>query len=125
MRYLLDTHALIWYSEQNGRLPSKLEKMLDSPENWIYISSASLWEITIKSSLGKLDTSLSKLLEGVKESGFQILQIENMFLDELQNLPKIHKDPFDRLLIATAKASKLTLITADENIQKYDIDWIW
>ena len=101
--------------------------MLKFPGNSVYLSSASLWEIAIKTSLGKLELkkSFEKLLVDLNSTDIVILQIENEYLKKLTALPAIHKDPFDRLIIATALAEDLTIITADENIQKYDVSWIW
>ena len=127
MKYLLDTHAVIWYFENSSELPKKIEELIDNPEISVYISSVSLWEIAIKISLSKLDLKLSleELLYIVKNRDFDIIQIENEYLKKLYELPFIHKDPFDRLLISTAMAEDLTIITIDENIQKYDVSWIW
>ena len=127
MKYLLDTHVLIWYFEDSQRLPKEMAELIDNPINYVYISSASLWEIAIKMSLGKLNLSLSlnQLLENISNRDFQILQIKDNYLMKLFDLPFIHKDPFDRLLISTALAENLTIITIDENIQKYDVPWIW
>jgi PIN domain nuclease of toxin-antitoxin system len=127
MKYLLDTHAIIWYFENSAELPERIEDLIDTPEISIFISSASLWEIAIKMSLGKLDLNLplGELLEIIKKRDFNILQIEDEYLKNILNLPFIHKDPFDRLIISTALAEDLTIITIDENIQKYDVSWIW
>ena len=127
MKCLLDTHVLIWYFENSPELPHKIEVIIDNPEVNVFISSISLWEIAIKMSLGKLNLKLTLdyLLEITKDRDFTILQIEDKFLKGLSILPFIHKDPFDRLLIATALAENLTIITIDENIQKYDVPWIW
>ena len=127
MRYLLDTHALIWFYEDSSELPQKIKEtvLLDSNEK--YICSASLWEIAIKLNLGKLKISFTfdELISDIRIRNFHILQIEDGYLNGLSSLPFIHKDPFDRLLIATALAEDLTIITIDENIQKYDVPWIW
>jgi len=127
MKYLLDSHAVIWYLEDSQKLPQKSVRLVDNPDNSVFISAVSLWEIAIKMNLGKLDLkfSLDKLLNAVNASDFDILQIEDDYLKLLSTLPNIHKDPFDRLLIASAVTEDLTIITADENIQKYDVQWIW
>ena len=127
MKYLLDTHAIIWYFEDSPELPKKITELIDDPEITIYICSVSLWEIAIKMNLGKLDINLpfEELLNSIKNGDFTVLQIEDEYLRELSSLPFIHKDPFDRLLISTALADNLTIITVDENIQKYDVPWIW
>jgi PIN domain nuclease of toxin-antitoxin system len=98
--------------------------ILENPKDKKYISSVSLWEIAIKYNLGKLDfkKTLSKFIEEVKTKVDGILQIENKYLLELSKLPNYHKDPFDRLLIATSIAENLTFITSDEKIQPYDFN---
>ena len=127
MKYLLDTHSVIWYLKASPELPKKIRDLIHNNETGIYISSVSLWEIVIKMSLGKLDINmpLDELLDIIKSKDFNILQIEDECLKKLSNLPFIHKDPFDRLIISTALAENLIIITADENIKKYDVSWIW
>ena len=125
MRYLLDTHALIWYFENDGKLSQKAENIIDNPVNIIYVSSATLWEIAIKVGLRKLDVDFDLLLAQVEQAEFLVVQTKNAYLQELIVMPQIHKDPFDRLLVATAKVENMVLITTDENIHKYDVDWIW
>ncbi|MCL2108311.1 MAG: type II toxin-antitoxin system VapC family toxin [Oscillospiraceae bacterium] len=127
MRYLLDTHVIIWYFDDSPKLPQKIAEIIDNPKNKVCISSASLWEITLKMNIGKLDIdfTLDELLNAIKDNDFDVLQIEDRYLQGLSTLPFIHKDPFDRLLIATAKAERMSILTADENIQRYDVQWIW
>ncbi|MCL2360950.1 MAG: type II toxin-antitoxin system VapC family toxin [Defluviitaleaceae bacterium] len=125
MRYLLDTHTLIWYSKNADELPHTVRNELINPRNILYVSSASFWEMTIKAGINKLDISLKKLYKHVEMAGILILQIEQDYLYKQLELPPIHKDPFDRLLIATAQAEKLTIITVDENIHRYDVSWVW
>jgi PIN domain nuclease of toxin-antitoxin system len=127
MRYLLDTHTIIWHLEDSPRLPSRLAEIIDNNENSIYYSSVSLWEIAIKVNSGKLELrfTFDEFLDGVKHSVIELLQIEDEHLKRLSTLPLIHRDPFDRLLIATALAEKLTIITADDDIHKYDVPWVW
>ena len=127
MRYLLDTHAVIWHFDDSPELSKKAKEIIDNPKNELYISSVSLWETAIKINIGKLDLdfTLDELLAEINDNDFDILQIENEYLQKLSVLPFIHKDPFDRLIIAIALAENLTIITTDENIQKYDVKWIW
>jgi len=127
MKYLLDTHTLIWLIEASSKVSNGIREKLKFHGNSIFLSSASLWEIAIKSSLGKLElkSSFDKLLSDLNDTNINILQIEDEYLQILTKLPWIHKDPFDRLLISTALAEGLTIVTADENIQKYDISWVW
>ena len=125
MKYLLDTHVLIWHFNGSPALP---ENVIDIIRNGnLYISAVSLWEIALKMNVGKLDLliSLDDLLSAVMRSEITVLQIEDDFLKGLSALPPVHKDPFDRLLVSTASAMGLTLVTADENIQKYDVQWVW
>ena len=127
MRYILDTHTVIWYFGNSLKLPNNLRDLIDNSENTVYISSASLWEIAIKTSLEKLklSSSFDDLLNTVNDYDYNILQIKHEYLRIYYNLPLLHRDPFDRLLISTAISENLTLITKDENIQKYDVPWIW
>ena len=127
MRYLLDTHVIIWLAENSNNLPLNIKEIVAQSDNEIYISSVSLWEIAIKMNLGKLDLNfaLDELLIAVKNNDFCVFQIEDEYLQNLSKLPFLHKDPFDRLLIATALAEDLTIITIDKNIQKYEVSWIW
>ena len=127
MRYLLDTHVVIWHFDDSPELSKKTKEIIDNPKNELYISSVSLWETAIKINIGKLDLdfTLDELLAEINDNDFDILQIENEYLQKLSALPFIHKDPFDRLIIATALAEDLTIITIDENIQKYDVKRIW
>ena len=125
MRYLLDTHAALWYFENSGELSSEAEEIIDNPENDIFLSAASLWEIVLKVGLGKLDVSFDALLNEVEKAGFVVLQTESAYLRKLLEMPWIHKDPFDRLIVSTAMVEGMILITIDENIQRYDVTWVW
>ncbi|MCL2501427.1 MAG: type II toxin-antitoxin system VapC family toxin [Defluviitaleaceae bacterium] len=127
MKYLIDTHVIIWLAINSFELPKNIKDVIEQPENDIYICSASLWEIAIKMNLGKLDLKqpLVKLLDDIKTCGFNTLQVDDKYLCKLIDLPYIHKDPFDRLIISTALVEGLIIITTDENIQKYDVPWIW
>ena len=127
MKYLLDTHALIWYFEDSPDMTIEVANIIDDPTCKKFISVTSLWEIAIKSNIGKLNMRLSfhDFLDVIESSELSILPIENNHLKGLFKLPFIHKDPFDRLLISTAIAEKMKLITIDENIQKYDVPWVW
>ena len=127
MKYLLDTHAIIWYMEESSELPQEITALIDNPVMDVCICAISLWEIAIKMNLGKLEIKLTldELLAYVKTREFRIINIEDEHLLSLHDLPYIHKDPFDRLLVATAITEGLTIITIDENIHKYDVSWVW
>jgi len=127
VNYLLDTHAFIWLIEDSPKMPSTIKNMITSSENVKYLCSISLWEIAIKMSLGKLKLGITfiELLSIIKNSELKILHIEDKYLQRLLDLPFLHKDPFDRLLISSAVADDLTIITIDENIHQYDVAWVW
>jgi PIN domain nuclease of toxin-antitoxin system len=127
MRYLLDTHTIIWYLDDSLRLPPKTEEIIDNSNNRRCISSVSLWEIAIKINLGKLKLSstFDDFLDKIRNSEFEILQIRDEYLKRLSVLPPIHKDPFDRLMVSTALVENLTIITADDNVRKYNVPCIW
>ncbi|MDR0330972.1 MAG: type II toxin-antitoxin system VapC family toxin [Chitinispirillales bacterium] len=127
MRYLLDAHAVIWYLEDSPHLSPKARSVIDNSENGIYICKFSLWEIAIKMNLDKLKLKLTfnELLNCIKMGNFDVLQIEDEHLKRLADVPFLHRDPFDRMLISTALAEGLTIITVDNDIHKYDVPWIW
>ncbi len=127
MRFLIDTHVLIWFLEGSANLPPKLQDELNNDQNSIAISIASLWELTIKISLKKI--VLSKTLQEVQvyilERDFVLLNISFEHLYHLSNLPHYHKDPFDRLLIAQAITENLIIISADQYFKSYPVKVIW
>ena len=129
MRYLLDTHVLLWWRADDSRLPHRLDPILGNPEaNDIVFSVASLWEIAIKRSLEKLDLEIDicdfsqQLQEG---HGFRLIGIAPTDLDRLATLPHHHGDPFDRLLIAQALEQGATAITNDRHWKKYRCKVQW
>ena len=125
MRYLLDTHAILWYVDAADELPIKLRDMIDASE--CLYSVASLWEIAIKQSLGRLnrDITICEYAELCRKSGFQRLSILPAHLDRIKELPDIHRDPFDRLLVAQAIDEGLTIVTCDRMIPQYPVQTIW
>ncbi|MCL2046960.1 MAG: type II toxin-antitoxin system VapC family toxin [Oscillospiraceae bacterium] len=127
MNYILDAHAIIWLFEDSSKMSAAIKELIKQTEIRIYISTITLWEIALKLNIGKLTLKISfdELLSNIKNGDFEIIQIEDAYLRVLNELQFIHKDPFDRLLIASAIAEGLTIITADANIQKYDVPWIW
>lgn len=120
MKYLLDTHTLLWWLEDNPTLSRKAKQIISLNKNIIYVSSVSAWEIAIKKSLGKLEAP-DNLEEMIRENNFVPLSISIVHALDIIKLPNHHDDPFDRLLIAQAKYEKLILITRDANIAKYKI----
>ena len=124
MKNILDTHIVIWFL--NGeRLTAKTKELITKGKN--YISVVSLWEVAIKMNIGKFSFNggFSAFRELVRNNGFDVLPIKDEYMERLLMLPLIHRDPFDRLIIATSIIEEMTVITADENIQKYDIAWVW
>ena len=118
--YLLDTQILIWWLIGNRRLTAKVKQVIESPDNLIYYSVASLWEISIKQMGGKLSLkiSLEKIADAIP---FETLTIKKKHILILNTLAYFHKDPFDRILISQALYEKATLITADKKITKYQV----
>ena len=127
MKYIIDTHTILWYFENSSKLPQRIFEIIDNSDIDVSICSVSLWEITLKMNLNKLDFSmqLDELLKTIKSHDFNIIQIEDEYLNNLSKIPFIHKDPFDRMLISTAIIENMTIITTDDNIQKYNVSWIW
>jgi PIN domain nuclease of toxin-antitoxin system len=127
MSYLLDTHILLWFFEDSKKLTDNVNAVLDDKKISKYVSLISLWEFTIKHSIGKLkfDDGVVWLHQLVKQNGFILLPIKELHIFKLAQLPLLHKDPFDRLLVATAIVEKLTIITADVNIHNYKTPILW
>ncbi len=124
MNYLIDTHILIWHAENSPKLSSRFAEILNNPSNNVVVSYASLWEIAIKQSLGKLEISmtLSELENHLQQNLFTLLQTSVEQLERLQKLPFHHNDPFDRLLIAQAQEEDFTIITEDSNFRYYEVN---
>lgn len=120
MRYLIDTNIFIWWMEKNRRLSKDIFDLLNNPQNQIFLSVASIWEIIIKKAKKKLKTPRD-VEGGIKASGFIIIDIEMPHVLEVEKLPRYHNDPFDRILISQSRMENLTFITSDEKIWKYDL----
>ena len=127
MRYLLDTHTLIWFIENHDLLPQKVKETINSNDNEIYISVITLFEIAIKININRLKIrfSLNDLIKDIQQQGFEIIGIYEAHLYKYITLPLIHRDPFDRILVATAISEKLKLITSDKENQLYNVEWMW
>lgn len=128
MNLLLDTHIFIWWDDDVKKLSPSVMSALTDPKNIIYLSTVSIWEMQIKTQLGKLKFSLplkEKVSEQMSKNNLNLLNIYDHHIYELEKLPHHHRDPFDRLLIAQARIEKMTLITHDANIQKYSVKTLW
>ncbi|MBV1790676.1 type II toxin-antitoxin system VapC family toxin [Marinobacterium sp. D7] len=119
-RLLLDTHVLLWWLSDDAVLGTKAKEVIANPQNQVYVSAASTWEISIKRSLGKLQTpdDMSSIIE---EEGFLPLPVSLYHGDQAGQLPDLHKDPFDRMLIAQAQAEGLIIVTHDEAVTQYPV----
>jgi len=125
LRLLLDTHALIWALEAPRRLPGWLRAAIEDPENEVFASAASAWEIAIKQSLGKLPLPRADFLETLHRSGLVELPITARHADGTRSLPPLHRDPFDRMLVAQAQAEGLSLVSRDPAIRRYQVTVLW
>ena len=121
MKLLVDSQLLLWAAGQLGRMPSAARKVLDDERNELFFSAASIWEIAIKSSRGRSDFEVEPrvLRRGLLEHGYVELPVTSEHAVGVDVLPPIHKDPFDRLLLAQALAEGLTLLTTDERLAGY------
>jgi PIN domain nuclease of toxin-antitoxin system len=126
-RYLLDTHTAIWYFNGDNVLSKTAKEIILPLSNQIHLSIISAWEIAIKHSIGKLDIdgNTADFIHDAESNGFIFLPINPSHLAVYESLPLIHRDPFDRLLIATALDEQMPIISADKNIAQYDVPLIW
>jgi len=122
--YLLDTHVLIWLSSDKKLVPADILARLRNPENILFVSSASLWEIAIKQNLGKLTASMD-MSSVLQSHRMQELPVTSQYVEIIRTLPLHHRDPFDRMLVAQAQMEGLTLISADQRMRRYDVRVLW
>jgi PIN domain nuclease of toxin-antitoxin system len=129
MKHLLDTHTAIWALwGNNDKMSTKAKSIISDRTVELAVSIASAWEIAIKIGKGGEVSNMSSvavLIDKLRENGVEILGVTSDEVRIVEVLPFIHKDPFDRIIIATAKSCDLVLISADENIHKYDVSWVW
>ncbi len=121
MRLLLDTHLAIWWLIRGNRVPVEARALVESAADPVSISRASLWEMAIKASSGKLDIDLPRFARMAEATGFEWLDIKNDHILALATLPIFadHRDPFDRLLVAQSRTEPLVLLTADAALARY------
>jgi len=128
VRLLVDTHCWLWYLLAPERLNSRAQELLREPDNEIFFSSASAWEIVVKFALGKLELPLSPskyIPDRVASLGHQSLPIRQDHVIRIEALPLHHRDPFDRILVAQAQVESLPLLTADGALTAYDVPILW
>ena len=118
-KYLLDTHIFLWWMSDAEQLSKEVFDIISNGSNQIYISSATIWEIAIKEALGKLEVD-ADLDHAIEENGFIELKVSAICANATKKLEQIHRDPFDRMLIAQAIEGDMTLITVDGYIVQYD-----
>lgn len=128
MRALLDTHTLLWMLAGDPRLGGEAARWLTAPDSELYFSLASYWEIGIKVSLGKLRLEEGwrvVLRDEMAHNRVQWLAVTPEHVHGVVDLPFLHRDPFDRLLVAQARHEGLTLLSADPQVRQYDVAWVW
>jgi len=121
MKYLLDTHMILWLAENSPRLSDTAKEIILDETNEKYVSIASCWEVSIKLSLNKLglEGGTREFFHIIRENGLKLLQVEEDYLASLEALPFHHRDPFDRLIVVTATSENLILLTDDPQLLSY------
>jgi PIN domain nuclease of toxin-antitoxin system len=121
---LIDTHALMWWREDSPQLSPRARREIADPDNEIFVSVVTLWEIILKRSAGRLNFP-DDLEQVLREDSFTLMPINFHHLRTIERLPFLHKDPFDRMLIAQATAEGIPLITKDRGLSRYGIALLW
>ncbi len=118
MRLLLDTHVYLWWVADSPQLPTHASNLIKEAE-MVYVSSASIWEMIIKISIGKLKVKPELIISSIERNGFLELPVLSRHTLQLLSLPSIHKDPFDRILLAQAMTEPLLFLTCDKLLSEY------
>jgi PIN domain nuclease of toxin-antitoxin system len=121
VKLLLDTHLLLWTAGEPARLSNEARALIETPQSELFFSCASLWEVVIKRGLGRDDFKVDPRLlrRGLLDNGYSELPIGSEHVVAIDNLPALHKDPFDRILVAQAQLEGITLLTADPVVARY------
>jgi PIN domain nuclease of toxin-antitoxin system len=128
MKALLDTHAFLWWITDDPRLSSRVRELTGDSINTLFLSAASGWEIAIKAQLGKLqlpDNLERYIADQLSLNGFESLPIQLRHALHVYSLPDLHRDPFDRILVAQSQLEQLPILTVDPQIARYEVDVIW
>ena len=128
MRALLDTHAFLWSTADPDRLSEAARSFIEDPANDVLLSAVTAWEVAIKYANGRLDLPEpveTFIASRVVDLGLQPLPVEISHALRVAGLPRLHNDPFDRLLVAQAQLEKLPLLTSDPDVARYDVEIIW
>jgi PIN domain nuclease of toxin-antitoxin system len=121
MKLLIDTHLLLWAAAMPEKLPKKARILMEAQENMLFFSAASIWEVVIKNSLGRSDFKADARLlrRGLLDNGYNELPVSSEHAVAIESLPDLHKDPFDRVLIAQAQVEGILLLTCDAVVAAY------
>jgi len=125
VRLLLDTPALLWWLADDGHLSAKARKAIADPDNAIFVSAASGWEISLNRSLGRIEVSFEALVDAIGECGFDMLSVSLQHGLIAGALPAHHNDPFDRMLVAQCQAEGLRLVSNNRQLAAYGVDLLW
>jgi PIN domain nuclease of toxin-antitoxin system len=128
VRLLLDTHAFLWFAAGDPRLPTRARRRIEDTANDRFLSVASVWEMAIKLSLGKLTLAISLdtlIEEGAVNNGFSLLDVRREHALAVTHLPFHHRDPFDRLLVTQAMTDKMAIVSNDAELEAYPIQRLW
>ena len=128
MKLLIDTHAALWLFNEHENLSAAVREHLLDEANELYISIVSAWEIAIKHSLGRLPEfsgGVKRFLFAVREYPIELITVLPKYVETVEELPYIHRDPFDRIIIATAICEDMSIVTTDESIRNYNVKCVW
>ncbi len=121
----MDSHAYVWWLTDDSKLSPAARAALADAESLVHVSAASIWELLIKTNLGRMDLGGADLVAEISESGFFELPISARHAERAANLPRNHDDPFDRMLAAQALVEGLTCVTRDREFQPYGVQTLW
>lgn len=125
MRLLLDTHAFLWMLDAPQRLPAWIRSAIEDVENDVFVSAASAWEIALKQSLGRLPAGRADPFEALRRSGLAELPVTVEHANATRSLPLLHRDPFDRMLVAQSQVEGLSLVSRDPEVRRYQVTVLW
>jgi PIN domain nuclease of toxin-antitoxin system len=128
VKLLLDTHAFLWWASGDPRLSSRAAGLISDAENDVFFSAASAWEIVIKSGLGRVrlpDAPKRYLPDRMARHGFAVLPVQMRHAIRVHDLPPLHRDPFDRMLVAQALAEDMALLSGDPHVARYPVTVLW
>jgi PIN domain nuclease of toxin-antitoxin system len=125
LRLLLDTHALFWALVEPDKLPASLRHVLEEPANIVFASAASTWEMAIKQAAGKVDFPFAALTSELRRASILELPVTIRHAEAAAKLPPLHRDPFDRMLVAQAQTEGLSLVSRDPAVRQYQVTVLW